>query len=312
MCWPAAGHCGQVEVLDIGIWPATVAALGISRHLLSEAWLAQHLRSRGTADHKGTFGHVLVIGGSRPMAGAVGLTALATVYSGAGLVTVLAPGSCRQAVYSQLPEAMVLSAGDLYAAHLTPKNLPLALEALPGKTAVVLGPGLGQHAATREFVAELLPEIEVPLLLDADGLNLLAANPAWWERLPAQTVLTPHPGEMGRLQPEAKVLSHRLETAEDLAQTQGVTVLLKGAGSIIAAPDGRSWVNPTGNPGMGTGGTGDVLSGLIGGLLAQGYEPGEAAAIGAFVHGRAGDELAHRHGQAAVRALDLARALRVW
>jgi NAD(P)H-hydrate epimerase len=117
---------------------------------------------------------------------------------------------------------------------------------------------------------------------------------------------------MARLQPGAEVRTHRLETAEALAREKGVTVLLKGAGTVIAAPDGRSWVNPTGNPGMGTGGTGDVLSGLIGGLLAQGYGPGEAAAMGAFVHGRAGDELAQAHGQAAVRALDLAKALRVW
>lgn len=306
---PAAMFCGEVITLDIGLWPEVIEQLNIQRWLIDQDHWAQHQQRRTRDAHKGLFGHVLVAGGSRHMAGSIAMTAFSALRAGAGLATVVTPGSCRQTVLNHVPEAMVLGAGDEDMFTLGVAAIEIFDQALAGKQAVCLGPGLSRETDTHEFLEAVLPMIQVPLVLDADALNLLAEAPELWAMIPEKTILTPHPGEMKRLTGLDTVNQRRLESAERLAQDRQVTVVLKGAGTIVATPDGRSFVNTTGNPGMATAGSGDVLTGVIGSLLAQGYAPETAATLGVYLHGQAGDRARATHGTRGLMAMDLARAL---
>lgn len=305
---PAANACGEVVVLDIGIWPEVVESLNIRRIVLDETFFRSQYRARKNDGHKGTFGHMLVVGGSRNMAGAVALTALAGVHSGAGLCTVFTPDSCRQTVLSAVPEAMCIGAGEPGRSRLMERDADVFREILAGKSVVVLGPGMGQDIETQAFLAAILPMIEVPVVVDADALNFLAIRTDLWNYLPEKAILTPHPGEMQRLIRRDDVSEQRLEVAEELTVKRKVITLLKGAGSIIATPEGITYVNTSGNSGMATGGSGDVLSGIIGSLCAQGYSPSIATALGVYLHGKAGDAAAREYGQEGVTANRIAAA----
>ena len=255
---------------------------------------------RATAANKGNFGHVLVVGGTfgsaGGKAGAPAMAALAAMRAGAGLVTVAVPAPALPVVASFAPESMTwllaaTSEGQIAARNLQPKQLA-ALTA--GKTVLAIGPGLGQGAETAKFTTGLLSATKLPAVVDADALNLLAAKPALLAKLAKgrTIVLTPHPGEMARLagSTAAEVQANRLETARKFARRMGVTLVLKGARTLIAHPDGRVAVNTSGNPGMAKGGSGDVLTGLIAGLLAQ-YpdEPALAVEAAVYLHGLAAD-----------------------
>lgn len=287
--YPAAEFCGEIQVADIGISEAALAAADMCYVLADTDWAQTQLRPRRADSHKGTYGHALVVAGSEAMSGAAALSARACVRAGVGLCTVVSAEVARPVVLTHAPEAMCLAAGMSHIGQYT--DLTSLIDTwLSGKKVVVAGMGMGQHPDTARWLERLLIAAKsagISLLLDADALNLLAIHPPWWELLPANTVLTPHPGEFRRLFPEAP--EGRLEAALALAQQRGVVVVLKGAGTVTAAPGGRAWVNTTGNPGMATGGSGDVLSGVIGALLAQGYPAAEAAALGVWLHGRAGD-----------------------
>ena len=310
---PAAKYCGKVWVKDIGIWPGTIEQLDIQRIRLDRAWAANQYIGRQVDGHKGTFGHVVVIGGSRDMAGAVAMTALAAKKAGAGLCTVIAPYPCREAVYAWCPEAMMKGMGNSDTEVLESGFIAAIEPLLKRASAVVLGPGMGQHPDTREFMHALLPKISLPLILDADGLNILSSDPALWDLLPVSTLITPHPGEMRRLVGEKEVNHRRLECAEEMAQERKTTVVLKGAGTIVACSNGNTYINTSGNPGMGTGGAGDVLGGIIGGLLAQGYQNEIAAALGVFLHGWAGDIASEQHSPEGLTATQIAMAMEgVW
>lgn len=304
---PAAQVCGKVEVLDIGLYPAVTGALGIHRMALRDGWVREQYRRRASDTHKGTFGHVMVVGGSRDMAGAPALSAFASLQSGAGLSTLFVPDQARMAAYGVAPELMVVgTAPDLPGEHLTEAHVDQVLPLLSGKAVVLVGPGMGQAAETGAFLARLLPQIQVPLILDADALNLLSGMPELWGRLPRPLIITPHPGEMRRLTGSEAVLSRRLEEAERFARDKDCFVVLKGAGTLIACPDGQTYINPTGNAGMATAGSGDVLGGLMAAWVAQGYAPGIAAALAVYLHGRAGDLLAARQGMEGITARLLA------
>lgn len=304
---PASLECGQIHVIDIDIWPAVIEQLEIRRWVLDRAFVGDRLKTPRVDAHKGSQGHVLVVGGSRDMSGAIAMTAWAAMKSGAGLCTVLTPSSCHSTVLNWVPEAMC-KCPESESDTLGQEAIVLFEECVVGKSAVVIGPGMGTHPATLEWLRAVLPLIKVPLLLDADALNLVAAHEDLWKLLPSAVILTPHPGEMKRLAPEA-VLNRRLETAEQFAKERNVVVVLKGAGTLVAAPDGKTYVNTSGNPGMATGGAGDVLSGTIGALLARGYETAMAAAIGVYAHGKAGDLAADDQGEAGVTATDIIRKL---
>jgi hydroxyethylthiazole kinase-like uncharacterized protein yjeF len=307
---PAANFCGEVHVLDIEIWPEVVAQLGIEREVLDGDFFSRHYRPRQADSHKGSFGHLLLVGGSARMSGAITLAAMAAKKSGVGLATVFGPGSCRQTVLSRVPEAMCAAVGDMERKHLQAEDLVEMEPLLEGKKALVLGPGLGQHPDTAAFVEQLLTEVEIPMIIDADALNILARRPDLWAKLPASTILTPHPGEMSRLLNDPQCNQYRLESAEKLAQSKGMVVVLKGHRTIIALPDGRTYVNPTGNAGMASGGTGDVLAGMIGALLAQSYPAALAAPLAVWLHGLAGDRSLARLGAEGLTASALIEDLR--
>ena len=307
---PACERVGELVVADIGIPRALLD--GARLWLLEASDAARAFPPRKAGAHKGTFGHVLVVAGSVGKTGAAVLAATAALRTGAGLVTVATPAPALPMVAAGRAEAMTeplsVDASGVLDAAAAVRALALAKE----RDAVVLGPGLGQEAGTRAFVRELVRRCPSPLLVDADGLNALA--PSAKEkgatdalRRTAPTVVTPHPGEMARLvsSSASEVQRRRLETARAFAMETGAVVLLKGQRTIVAHPDGRAAVNPTGNPGMATGGTGDVLSGIIGALLARGADAWTAATAGAYLHGLAGDEGAARLGQESLMAGDV-------
>ncbi|HEY1902900.1 MAG TPA: NAD(P)H-hydrate dehydratase [Terracidiphilus sp.] len=253
-------------------------------------------RPRAAASNKGNFGHVLVVGGSVGRSGAPSMTSLAALRSGAGLVTAAVPAAVLAQVSAITPELMTFpleanSKGGISIDNLAPQALA---GLMAGKTVLAIGPGLGQNADTVKFVTGLLAATKIPVVIDADALNILATKPALLAKLAKgrTVVLTPHPGEMARLAgitvPE--VQANRLEVARGFAQRFGVTLVLKGARTLIAHPDGRVAVNTTGNPGMAKGGSGDLLTGLTAGLLAQ-YPSDAARAVEAavYLHGLAGD-----------------------
>jgi ADP-dependent NAD(P)H-hydrate dehydratase / NAD(P)H-hydrate epimerase len=311
---PACDRVGELMVTDIGI----------PRSLLetAELWLlerndaARVYTPRRPDAHKGGFGHVLVVAGSVGKTGAAILSGSAALRAGAGLVTVATPAPALPMVAAGPPELMTEALPTGSAGTLQSEAISRALTLAEKRDAMVLGPGLGQGAETREFVRQVVRRSSVPLIVDADGLNALAASP----RVPAgldalrrdrPTVLTPHPGEMARLvgHDTKEVQRRRLEMARALALETGAVVVLKGHRTLVADGSGRTAVNPTGNPGMATGGTGDVLSGMIGALLARGIDAWTAATAAVFLHGTAGDRAAARRGQEGMIAGDLIEAL---
>lgn len=307
---PGASQCGQVEVAEIGIPAAAERALtGPMVGLLEERDVRDRVLRRRADSHKGTHGHVLVIAGSRGKTGAAALVSKAALRSGAGLVTVATRGDALDAVLAHLPEVMGVELPQ--SGPLGLGDLNALLELADGKQAVVVGPGIARGAETGRLLGALLEELEVPCVLDADALNAIAEDLTMLSRAKGELVLTPHPGEMARLcsKPTAEVNAHRIETARAFAMAHSVVLALKGARTVIARHDGSVFINPTGNAGMATAGTGDVLAGIIGALLGQGLSPEDAALVGAWVHGAAGDRAISQHGQLGLIASDLIEAL---
>jgi len=303
---PACDSVGELLVADIGIPDAALRETGPRLHLLEAMDAALGFPPRTPAAHKGDFGHVLVLAGSLGKTGAAVLAGTAALRAGAGLVTVATPAAVLSLVAAGRPELMtepLPTRGET----LSPESLTRALELAEARDAVVLGPGLGQGPEVQEFVSEFVASCARPMVIDADGLNALAA--ASLQGLPRQaaTLLTPHPGEMARLlgRSTQEVQANRVESAQRLAQVTRGAVILKGQRSVVADASGQSAVNPNGNPGMASGGTGDVLSGIAGALLARHGDAWLAGCASVYVHGRAGDLAARERGQDALIAGDL-------
>lgn len=305
---PACLECGSVAVVDIGIPPSVLAA-GARLWWVEAEDVAMLLPPRPVDGHKGTFGHLLVLGGGAGRAGAVTLGARSAVTVGAGLVTMALPapaaavadGACLEAMTHALP-----AAEDGFAAGPDP-----ALETLLRRiSAVAAGPGLGTGAGASELLEQLLGAWDGPLLLDADGLNLVAGRLSALAGRSRAPILTPHPGELARLlgADTSAVVNDRLAAARQASEEAGAVVVAKGYRTLVAAPDGRAWVIPVGDSHLASGGSGDVLTGTIGALLAQGLEPEPAAIVGVWLHGRGGELAASRY-PAAVPAAALADAL---
>jgi NAD(P)H-hydrate epimerase len=310
---PASDRVGELLVADIGIPAGVIAKAATRLGLLVAADAAAAFPRRAPGAHKGEFGHLLVIAGSVGKSGAAILAALGALRAGVGLVTVATPATALPLVAAGRPELMteplpVSDAGDLDR-EAAKRALALARE----RDAVVIGPGLGQDAATREFVRQFLSQCPTPVVVDADALNALTGGP----RSPAEflrgvpAVVTPHPGEMARLigAAAADIQRERLEAARGFAKRSGSVVVLKGQRTLVAESSGRAAVNPTGNPGMASGGTGDVLAGILGALLARRCAPWLAATAAVYVHGSAGDRAAARLGADSLLAGDLADSL---
>jgi ADP-dependent NAD(P)H-hydrate dehydratase / NAD(P)H-hydrate epimerase len=307
---PACDLVGDLIVADIGIPESCLEATGSRVGLIEASDAARAFAARAPGSHKGTFGHVLVIAGSVGKTGAAVLAATAALRGGAGLVTLATTERARAFLPGLRPELMTEPLATTVAGAIGSAALARALELAEACDAVVLGPGLGQEAETRDFVREFVGRCPRPLVVDADGLNALGAvgdpTPSVTPTRERPMVLTPHPGEMARLMntTSAEVQSRRLEVARALSLRTGAHVVLKGQRTLVAEPSGRVAVNPTGNPGMATGGTGDVLAGLLGALLAR-HDPWLASLAAVFVHGRAGDLAAARLGQSSLLAGDL-------
>ncbi|HEV8637123.1 MAG TPA: NAD(P)H-hydrate dehydratase [Chloroflexota bacterium] len=301
---------GEIVPVEIGIPPGLAADVAVdwidgrlARRLLPE---------RDPTGHKGSFGRVLVVAGSPRYVGAPLLAALGAARAGAGLVTLAAPGDVARAVAGRLPEATFLPLPGADEA-IAPAALAKLEEVAGEYRALVLGPGLGRADGTARFLEAALasPALrEGPgWVIDADALTLLSRMERWPSKLPPEAVLTPHPGEMARLLGAERIPTDRIAAATESARRWRAVVVLKGAYTVVATPDGRCAVNPAANPALATAGTGDVLAGAIGGLIGQGAAPGDAALAGVAVHGAAGALVRRAFGRGGALASDVADRL---
>jgi NAD(P)H-hydrate epimerase len=307
---PGAAHAGQVELVDLGV-PRAWLEEGLTVGLLEASDVAGWLPGRPADSHKGRYGHLLVVAGSLGKTGAAVLAALGALRGGGGLVTCALPASQQPVVAARLPEAMTEALPETGARTLSAKALDRLLEVAARTDAVAVGPGAGLEPETLGVLRELAVAIERPMVVDADGLTAWEGQLRGLRRARGPRLLTPHPGEAARLlgRSTAEVQADRLASVRALAEASGAVVALKGAGTLVAGPDGEVSVNPTGNPGMATGGMGDVLTGLAGGLLAQGLAPGTALRAAVYLHGLAGDRVAAERGPVGLLAGDVAHAV---
>ncbi|MBN1582905.1 MAG: NAD(P)H-hydrate dehydratase [Anaerolineae bacterium] len=321
--FPGAGILGELAVADIGIAPALAQDLPID--IATAKSVGSHLPVRPWDAHKGTFGKAMIVAGSINYTGAPYLAAAAAARVGTGLVTLAPPQPLYTVLSTKLAEAtFVLLAHST--GVLNENAVKILTENMPGYAALLVGPGLGQEKETVAFVHKLLgigastskrmgfhqsqtTELHStdlpPLVIDADALNALAQVETWWQHVPQNSILTPHPGEMMRLMGSQDKVEDRIAAAMDKAAEWKQILVLKGAHTIVAAPDGRTTLLPFVNPGLATAGTGDVLAGCIVGLLAQGLEPFQAAVCGAYLHGLAGERAVSKMGNAGTLASDL-------
>jgi NAD(P)H-hydrate epimerase len=304
---PGKAHAGDVNVIDIGI-PGN--APGTAQAGLIGPAVLRDLPGRGTDSTKFSSGNVVVVGGSRGLTGAPCMSALGAMRAGAGYVTVAAPSSLEAAFAARLLEAMFIGLPE-YRGALSREARAAALAAVARADAVVLGPGLGRSDAIGELVRELAQRIDVPLVIDADGLNALAGDLGALRHRPWPTVLTPHAGELGRLLgvESAEVSRARLEHARAAASRSGAIVVLKGDDTLVTAPKGSVAISPGGAPALATAGTGDVLAGVTGAMLAKGLSPAHAASAAVYAHLLAGRRAAGPYGPDGVIASDVIAAL---
>jgi NAD(P)H-hydrate epimerase len=304
---PAAEMCGRLHIVDIGVPNEAVAAEKSNLDLLQPEELAPLLPKRRPDSHKGDYGHALVVAGSRGKGGAARLAALGALRAGCGLVTAAVPHGLQAGFVSRAMEVMTEGLPETAEGTLAESGIPRLLALLDGKQAVAIGPGLTTHPESKSLVRELVRRARVPLVLDADGVNAFAGEQGTLSGRKRPLVLTPHPGEMGRLLgiSTRDVQARRLDLAREFARGHHCYLVLKGYRSLIATPGGTVHVNPTGNPGMATGGSGDVLTGLLVGLLAQGIDPSAAVRLGVYLHGLAGDLAAEEVGEAPLIARDI-------
>ncbi|MCB8965170.1 MAG: NAD(P)H-hydrate dehydratase [Bacteroidales bacterium] len=289
------------HVLPIGLHRLVIDSIDTPYYYTQLSDVQDMLKPRSVFSHKGSYGHCLVVAGSEGMMGAAVLCALAVAKAGAGLVTMHVPRCGYVVAQQKVPEAMCII--DSHDKYLT------SVGSIDRYGSICVGPGLGVAARTVQGVTDLLMRVNTPLLLDADALNIIAANKSLLQELPNGTVLTPHPGEFDRLFGQSACGADRLMRAIEVARQYQVVIVLKGAYTQVVSSDGEVYFNSTGTPGMATGGSGDVLSGIIGSLLGQGYSPVCSARIGVFVHGLAGDIAKNNIGETSITAIDIIESL---
>lgn len=293
---------GEWVLVDIGLSKEFISTAETPYRYVTTGLVRKIIKRRSKFDHKGTFGHALLVAGSYGKIGAAVLSSRSVLRAGAGLLTVHVPRCGYTVLQIAVPEAMVQP--DAHDNFLT-----TAPESLDTYNVIGIGPGLGQARETVAAVGAILEQFSKPVVIDADALNILAQNSALLHLVPAGSILTPHPKEFERLVGKWSNDFERLEKQRQLAASLASVVVLKGAYTSIATPDGQVYFNSTGNPGMATGGTGDVLTGILTGLLAQRYSATDAAVLGVFLHGLAGDHAAYEKGMHSLIASDLTEFL---
>ena len=303
----AIERAGKLTVVDIGIPPEL--AEKIPDDMITARWVRSVLPERPLWANKGSFGKVLVVAGSINYIGAAYLACSGAVRVGAGLVTLATAASLQPVLAAKLNEVTYLPLPESPAGIISPKATRHISREIVNYDVLLMGCGLGQHQSTVRFVRSVLFRLKpaLPMVLDADVLNTLAGTTHWWQQLPGDAILTPHPGEMARLAGVTvdEVQSDRLGIAKRIALVWNKTVVLKGAYTVVVSPDGRSRISPVANSGLASAGTGDVLAGVIAGLVAQGLSLSGAAACGVYLHGRAGDMVRDNIGDAGMTATDL-------
>jgi hydroxyethylthiazole kinase-like uncharacterized protein yjeF len=306
--YPGRGHVGKLKIVDIGVPQDIVERAVVSTYLIDEEFVRVTLPRREPTAHKGACGKLFILAGSRGYTGAACMAAESSIRSGVGLCFLGIPSSLNEICEIKLTEVMTRPLPELK------KGQCLALRGkgeirkhLKTATASIIGPGLGLHHETKELIRRIVSEIELPTLIDADGLNAFEGTPDGLLNCKAPLVITPHPGELSRLLSidTEDIVRDRMSYARTAADRFKCVVLLKGAPTFVSEPSGEIYVNPTGNAGMATGGSGDVLSGIIGALLAQGLAPVDAACCGAYIHGLAADIAAGITGQMAMIPTDI-------
>ena len=308
---PGSGYAGQIQVLDIGLGEDSHDHAEIEA--MNRSWASAALPDRPLVSNKGTFGRVLVVAGSAGYTGAASLACLGALRAGAGLVSLAAPAVVRSAVAAQLPEVTYIALPE-EDGDLAPTAGDAVAAALSGYDVLLIGPGLGQSGGAQALVRGLLSSpavVDVPAVVDADALNALARAYDWHKTLACRAVLTPHPGELGRLlrKDVPEVQANRISAARDSAVEWQQTVVLKGAQTVIASPEGRILLSPFANAALAAAGTGDVLAGAIAGLQAQGLTPFAAAGLGVYLHGAAAELHEDEYGPSGLLASELARGL---
>jgi hydroxyethylthiazole kinase-like uncharacterized protein yjeF len=309
--YPGRENTGELEVIDIGIPESLIEASGIKTSLQEEDDFIGLIPKRKPDSHKGTYGHVLVLAGSPGKTGAASLAGHAAMRAGSGLVTLGVPNSLRAIVEEKTKEVMTESLPDIDEGYLGIDSWPKLAEMLKNKSAVAVGPGLSDRSETGELLLKLIEEADVPLVIDADGLNLLAKNKEVLKKAKKPLVLTPHPGEMSRLTnlSVTEIQADRINVASSFAKEYGVILVLKGASTVIADPKGKTFINTTGNPGMAGGGMGDVLTGFIVSLIGQGIASLNSARMAVFIHGAIGDFIAEERAETGILASDIAEKI---
>jgi NAD(P)H-hydrate epimerase len=297
--------------MPIGLPLDSAQSVGAQTFTLNDKEAAQCLKNRPRDGHKGTFGKVAIIAGSTGLTGAACMASISALCSGAGLVTLGIPASLNPILEEKLTEVMTVPLEDKGQGHLIPESLEDVAELLKDKDVLAFGPGCGKSSGVFEILRHIFGQIHISIVIDADGLNHISKDMNLLKDHRAAVILTPHPGEMSRLTGIAlqDILKRPVETAVDTARKYNVIVLLKGAATVVADPSGKTYINTSGNSGMGKGGSGDVLTGMIASLVAQGYSPFDAAVYGCYIHGRAGDEAAAQLGEVGMIAGDIIDAI---
>ena len=298
LLFPGAEYTGRLHVVDIGIPDAIADRIAPVHRVLTARDAGRSLVPRQPEAHKGNTGHLLILSGSTGKTGAAAMTAISALRSGAGLVTLGIPAGLNGIAETLVVEAMTVPLPECRKGFLGESAFGEIMDRLPGKQCFAFGPGIGTEPETARLVHRLVQTCRVPMVIDADGLNLIAGYTHLFTETETPIVITPHPGEMARLlNASAKEIQNdRIGAAKRFAVDKQIHVVLKGARTVIAHPDGTVSVNPTGNPGMAAGGMGDVLTGVIAGLITQGYPPDAAARIGVYLHGAAADTSADKIG----------------
>ena len=314
LTFPGAASVGCLEVADIGLPPRLESERDIDLEMLTAEWVRDRLPGRPANSHKGSFGHALVVAGSRNYVGAACLASQGAIRVGAGLATLAAPQSIHPIVSSKLTEVIHFPLPNDAEGRTHFDGAALVHGVIDRYDSLLVGCGMGLSSGTTAFLESLLvtgPSNYKPTVIDADGLNNLARIPNWWKELTGPVVLTPHPGEMATLTRStiAEVQKDRVDCARRWAGHWGVSVALKGALTVVAEPGGLVRISPFANPGLASGGTGDVLTGVTAGLMAQGLSPFDAACCGVYLHGLAAETVVRKHGNTGVLASDLVEQL---